>query len=400
MHEPTIRIRQKHNETTELPLGKGKKKKAKIRAEFRKNHDSRVRNKDITREFQSTEFDGDDYDRGERYSGKGRLTRKRTIIGESVENDETGLRVQLEIDLDQCVRGRVLSVHGLASQVLGENGQAYRCAVRGLLKNLATDQRNVAAAGDLVYVRPEEDGTAVIERVEPRHGVISRMSKGRQHVMVANVDQLLIVASAAEPYLKPNLIDRFLITADKSEIQPIVLINKVDLVDRADLQPTVGVFAQMGYQVLLVSAETGFGVDRLRRVVSGKQSVVAGQSGVGKSSLLNAIDEGLHLKVNTVSSENQKGRHTTTTSSLIPICGGGFVVDTPGVRQFQLWDVIPDEVAGYFRDIRPYVSRCRYPDCTHTHEDECTVKDAVADARLDARRYESYVKLFAGDEFD
>ena len=381
-------------------MEKGKKNRSKIRTEFRKNHDSRVRSKDITREFQSTEFNDDDYERGERYSGKGRLTRKRTIIGESVESDETGLQIQLDIDLETCVRGRVLSVHGLASQVLGDDGREYRCAVRGLLKNLATDQRNVVAAGDLVYVQPDDDGLAVIERVEPRHGVISRTSKGRQHVMVANVDQLLIIASAAEPYLKPNLIDRFLITADKSEIRPIVVINKVDLVSLADLQPTVGVFAQMGYTVLLASAETGFGIDRLRRIVSGKQSVVAGQSGVGKSSLLNAVDEGLHLKVNAVSAENQKGRHTTTTSRLIPIYGGGFVVDTPGVRQFQLWDVIPEEVAGFFRDIRPYVSRCRYPDCTHTHEDDCTVKDAVADARLDARRYESYVKLFVGDEFD
>jgi ribosome biogenesis GTPase len=121
---------------------------------------------------------------------------------------------------------------------------------------------------------------------------------------------------------------------------------------------------------------------------------LAGQSGVGKSSLLNAVDERLDLPVAEVSRENQKGRHTTTTATLFPLSFGGYVVDTPGIRQFQLWDVIPEEVPGFFRDERPYVSLCRFPNCTHTHEDQCAVKDAVADGRIDDRRYESYCYLF------
>ena len=124
--------------------------------------------------------------------------------------------------------------------------------------------------------------------------------------------------------------------------------------------------------------------------------MVAGQSGVGKSSLLNAIDPSLHLHVQPVSEETEKGKHTTTTARLLPLAGGGYVVDTPGIRQFQLWDVIPEEVAGYFRDLRPYVSLCRFPNCTHTHEDDCAVKNAVADGRLDERRYESYCHLLRG----
>ena len=132
-------------------------------------------------------------------------------------------------------------------------------------------------------------------------------------------------------------------------------------------------------------------------MLAGRESVVAGQSGVGKSSLLNAVDPNLELRRRAGQRRTAKGRHTTTTARLLPLCCGGYVVDTPGIRQFQLWDVIPEEVAGFFRDLRPYVSRCRFPDCTHTHEDDCAVKDAVADGRLDERRYESYCHLFAGD---
>jgi ribosome biogenesis GTPase len=135
----------------------------------------------------------------------------------------------------------------------------------------------------------------------------------------------------------------------------------------------------------------------MHRALAGRANVVVGQSGVGKSSLLNCIDTSFRLQVEAVSADTEKGKHTTTTARLLPLIGGGYVVDTPGVRQFQLWDVTVEEMAGYFRDVRPYVNLCRFPDCTHTHEDGCAVKDAVADGRLDERRYESYCHLFAGD---
>jgi len=267
-----------------------------------------------------------------------------------------------------------------------------------VLKSLSTDQRHVLAVGDFVWFRPFGSGEGVVERIEPRHRVLSRTSRGRQHVIVANVDQLLIVSSAAEPVLKPNLIDRLLVTAERSRIRPIICINKVDLVDPAELQPIVGVYGQMGYRVLLVSMVTRFGLERLRHVFKDQATVLAGQSGVGKSSLLNAVEPELNLRVRTVSQDSQKGRHTTTGAQLIPLKCGGYVVDTPGVRQFQLWDVIAEEVAGFYRDVRPWVNHCRYPNCTHIHEDGCAVKDAVADGRLDARRYASYCHLFAGDD--
>jgi ribosome biogenesis GTPase len=373
------------------------KKQARIRAQFRKNRTRRTREKDLTRKFAQDWFENHDPAQSERVSGKGELTRKRTVVGAEVSADEAGLAIAPEIDRAVSRRGRVLCVQGLESRVESEAGAIYRCVTRGLLKTLQTDQRHVLATGDIVWFRPEGDQHGVIQRVEPRHGVLSRTSRGRQHVLVANVDQVVIVASAAEPHLKPNLVDRLIVTAEKNGIRPIICINKIDLIDPADLQPLIGVLSQLGYDVFPASVKTGLAIDRLRRAMLGKASVVTGQSGVGKSSILNCIDPALKLRVQQVSAESQKGRHTTSTARLLPLKPSGYVVDTPGIRQFQLWDVVSQEVAGFYREFRPYVSKCRFPDCTHTHEIDCTVKGAVADGHIDPRRYESYVQLQCGE---
>ena len=379
------------------------KKKQKIRAQFRKNRGARARETDWTRRFEEHGFEEEDTLDGERLSGKGELTRRRTVMGsEQDTGGEPGFDVHLDVDSATSHTGRVLCVHGLVSTVEAEDGRIVHCATRRLLKTLSTEQRHVVAAGDRVSFRTVENSDAdtnegVIERIEPRRGSICRTSRGRQQIIVTNVDQVLIITSAAEPRLKPNLIDRLLITADKSHIRPIICINKIDLIDPVVLQPLVGVYSQMGYGVLMLSATTGFGIDRFERTLRGRESVVTGQSGVGKSSLLNAVDPSLDLRVDSVSVDTEKGRHTTTTARLLPLSCGGYVVDTPGIRQFQLWDVIGEEVAGFFRDLRPYVSHCHFPDCTHTHESACAVKDAVADGRIDERRYESYCHLRSGE---
>lgn len=376
-----------------------KKKKQKIRAQFKKNRGVRTRTTDWTRQFEKHGFEEEDTVSGERISGKGELTRHRTVCGvETGDEDEPGLGIHLDVDEASTLSGRVLAVRGLISMVEAEDGKLYECATRRLLKTISTDQRHVVVAGDLVRFRPSENSNSdrpegIIERVEPRRGSVCRTSRGRQHIIVTNVDQIFIVASAAEPRLKPNLIDRVLVTAEKSRIEPVILINKIDLIDPVLLQPIIGNYAQLGYKVMLISAETGFGIDAFRHRLTNRESVVTGQSGVGKSSLLNMIDPNLKLRVSAVSAESQKGRHTTTTAEIIPLTDGGYVVDTPGIRQFQLWDVIAKEVPGFFREFRPYINFCRYPDCTHTHEDECAVKDAVADSRIDERRYESYCHM-------
>jgi len=366
------------------------KKRQKQRTDFRKKYQGRVRKGDLTREFRTGDTDSlADVSQSERVSGKGDLTRKRTI--QSKGNNEQ------QVSSGDLMTGRVVSVHGLKSRVLASDGAIYECALRQVLKSLSIEQRSIVVAGDHVLIRAASQLDGVIEEVKPRRGVISRTSRGQQHVLVANVDYLLIITSAAEPGLKPALIDRFLLTAQQCDLKPVVVVNKIDLVDSVKLQPMLGVYAAMGFRVLMTSAETGVNISYLRCLLEGKQTAVTGQSGVGKSSLLNAIQPGLGLAVASVSQDNDKGRHTTTAARLIPLQCGGAVFDTPGIRQFQLWDISASEVAGLMPDLRPYVSACRYPDCLHLSEDDCAVKDAVADGRIDARRYDAYCHLLEGD---
>lgn len=378
-------------------MAKKSRSSKKIRTEFKKNYQGRTRDGDLTRQFKDGSLDDQNIQSRERVSGKGNLTRHRTIVGQLAEDGDDGLPVDMDLADSNSVQGRVIRMHGLECVVQAVDGRVFRCAVRQVLKSISTDARHVVVTGDHVTIRPEGTEQGIVMSVQPRRGVLSRTSKGKRHIIVSNVEQVLIVASAAEPEIKPHLIDRFLVTAEQAGLEAIIVINKVDLIDPAELQPLIGVYAQLGYRVLLTSATNHWSIDRLRNIVAGKQSVVTGQSGVGKSSLLNSIQDGLGLRVQPVSNENMKGKHTTTTAELIAIESGGYLVDTPGIRQLELWDVAPEEVGGLFRDIRPFVNHCRFPDCKHLHEVGCAVLDAVADGRIDPRRYDSYAHLVEGN---
>ncbi len=367
--------------------------KKKIRVEFRKNRNKPPRANDITVQFQGNAAEAGDAQSGERVRAKGDISRRRTIIQDDGDESMPSMKEGGETRI-----GRVLRVQGLFSMVELNDGTVVRCGLRRLLKSLLTDERSIVTTGDLVTIRlAEGDPTeGTIERVEPRHGVLTRASRRREHVLVANIDQLVIVMSLVEPELKIHLIDRYVATAHKGELNPILCLNKIDLTDPAELQPMIGAYSQMGIPTVLTSARTGEGIPRLRELLAGRATVFSGQSGVGKSSLLNAIQPDLALRVKTVSDQNHKGRHTTTTAELIRLETGGWVVDTPGVRQLQLWDTRPEEVEMYFREFRPFIARCGFPDCTHTHERTCAVKAAVARRQLSERRYHSYLGMFNG----
>jgi ribosome biogenesis GTPase / thiamine phosphate phosphatase len=379
------------------PEGMAKKK---VRVDLRKNRTKPPRDRDWTRGFQSHGYEDEAPAADERVRAKGELSRRRTIIqdeGATVDGAKPTDGMPATGDTE-CRPGRVIRVHGLQSVVEAEDGTLYRCAVRRLLKSLATDERSVVTTGDRVWFRDAGKGEGMIERVEPRRGVLTRASRRREHVLVANVDQLIIVMSLVEPNLKPHLIDRYLAIAQQGDLAPIVCLNKADLVEHANLQALIGAYSQLEIPTLLTSAVTGEGVDRLREMLKARATVFSGQSGVGKSSLLNAIQPNLSLRVRSVSESTQKGRHTTTTAELIQLEFGGWVVDTPGVRQLQLWDTIPDEVEGFFPEFRPFVTLCAFPDCTHTHEGGCGVKKAVERRQISIRRYHSYMGMFTGAE--
>ena len=374
-------------------------KKKKVRVNLRKNRSKPPRPRQWTRGFQEHGFAEEATVGKEQVRPRGELSRRRTIIQEDAGTTEAGKEPadMPAVDATACLPGRVLRVHGLASVVETADGRQYRCAVRRLLRTLATDERNIVTTGDRVWFLPAGKDEGVIERVEPRHGLLTRASRGREHVLVANVDQVVIVMSLVEPELKPHLIDRYLASAEQGGIRPIICLNKADLVDPVDYQPLVGFYSQLGVPIFLTSATTGTGIERLRERLRNRQTVFSGQSGVGKSSLLNALQPGLGLRVREVSETNQKGRHTTTAAQLLKLDLGGWVVDTPGLRQFQLWDIIPEEVEGFFPEFRPFVPLCGYPDCTHTHEDRCAIKRAVRRRLISPRRYVSYLGLFSGE---
>jgi len=374
-------------------LGKKKSnRKRKVRVALKKNRGKRARRGNLTQQARTDPERIEDIAAGERVSGKGDTSRYRTVIAAETEGGD----LQIDVDLSTCHTGRVLSAIGQMSRVQLDDGRELECTVRQIVRSLARDQRNAVVTGDRVLVGDVDAETGVIERVEPRHGVLSRSSRHRAHVIVSNVDQLMVVVPADD--LKPVLVDRFLVSAEQGEIASVLCINKIDLLDPAELVGWTGLYARLGYEVVLTSAETGAGISRLRQLLSERETVFAGQSGVGKSSLLNSIQPGLRLLTGEISSSTGKGRHVTRRTQLIELDGGGYVVDTPGIRQLALWDLIPEEIEGFFVEFRPFVALCHFPDCSHTHEEGCAVKRAVETELIHESRYASYLRIHAGED--
>ena len=279
---------------------------------------------------------------------------------------------------------------------------ALVCRLRGRLRKERLDT-DIVAVGDRVVVEPAGDGTGLIVEVLPRTRVLSRRAppahpddrRQVEQVIVANPDQAVFVFACAQPAPHLRMLDRLLVAAEAASLPALICANKVDLVTLEEAQALFGLYATIGYEVLYTSAKTGVGVDALRQRLTGKLSVLSGPSGVGKTSLLNAMQPGLGLQVREVSQATTKGRHTTVVPELVPIAGGGYVADTPGLRAMALWDIEPGELEAYFPDIRPFVAECEFSDCTHTHEPGCAVRAAVARGQIHPARYESLLRLRA-----
>jgi ribosome biogenesis GTPase len=285
----------------------------------------------------------------------------------------------------------------------------FVCQVRGRLKQERKDTALVAV-GDRVHISVAEDGSGMIEQVGERERVLARLAPSpggrgsrrwdrdgylseREQVILANPDQAVFVFSCAEPEPRLRMLDRLLVGAELQRIPAVVCANKSDLVSPRDARRLFGIYKDIGYEVIYTSALSKRGVARLRRQLRGRISALVGPSGTGKTSLLNAMQPGLGLRVREVSEATSKGRHTTVAPQLVALEKGGWVADTPGLRALALFDIDPEELDAYFPDIAPFVSRCQFSDCTHAVEPGCAVRQAVDEDRISEHRYESYLRL-------
>ncbi|MBM3145329.1 MAG: ribosome small subunit-dependent GTPase A [Chloroflexi bacterium] len=270
------------------------------------------------------------------------------------------------------------------------------CRLRGRLKQ-GRRAGDILAVGDWVQITLLEDDTGMIEEIEERHSMLSRMAptpRGEyQQILIANPDRAVFVFACADPEPHLRMLDRLLIVAEKAKIPSLIVFNKVDLIGWWYARRWYGHYKNIGYSMLFTSATTGRGVAALRSCLAGKISVLAGPSGAGKSSLLNAVQPELGLAVRDVSKLTGKGRHTTAVRAMFPLEGGGYVADTPGLKAMALWDIEPEEVDGYFPELRDLVADCKFSNCMHLHEPGCAVKAAVEKGRVHEERYESYIRM-------
>jgi ribosome biogenesis GTPase len=273
------------------------------------------------------------------------------------------------------------------------------CQLRGKLKQ-GRASGDIAAIGDHVNISILADGSGVIETVEERKRALVRLDPRPQgvyqQVLLANADQAVFIFACAHPSPKLRMLDRFLVIAEKQRIPPIIVANKTDLVE--DSKEIFGLYETIGYRVIYTSVKDNKGVDELRNALVKKISAFAGPSGVGKSSLLNEIQSGLGLAVNEVSIAMDKGRHTTVTRQMFALEEGGYVADTPGWKSLALWDTEAEEIDAYFPELRDLVPQCQFSDCSHVHEPGCAVLAALKAGKVHPERYESYLRLRAGQE--
>lgn len=306
-----------------------------------------------------------------------------------------------EDSIKESIEGIVISATGSWYEVATEHGR-LNCRIRGRLRLKGVRSTNPVVVGDRVVVEPDGDSSAIVAIVPRRNYVIRRASNlsKESHIIAANVDRALLIVTLHSPATPKEFVDRFLVTCEAYKVPVSIVLGKADtLTGEAEEEAAAfsAIYRDAGYEVLRLSSTTGEGVEEIRALLTNHTTLVAGNSGVGKSTLVRAIDPSLDIRTGDISESHHKGKHTTTFSTMYPIAGG-YIIDTPGIKGFGLIDIDSKELCRYFPEMMRLAPECRFYNCTHTHEPGCAVQEAVKEGRVAWSRYDSYLKILDEDD--
>ena len=302
--------------------------------------------------------------------------------------------------MEQEFKGTVIRSTGSWYEVLHE-GSVVRCRIRGRLRLKGVRSTNPVVVGDEVRCEKDETGDYTIRDIEPRRNYIIRRASNlsrESHIIAANIDRAVLMVTLRQPETAWEFVDRFLVTCEAYKVPVTILLSKSDLQDTEEVTRFKDIYTCIGYDVMEVAALDGAGVEAVKELLKGKVTLLSGNSGVGKSTLIKAIDPALDIRTGEISESHHKGRHTTTFSTMYPLADGGAVIDTPGIKGFGLIDIEDDELWHYFPEMMRLSAGCRFYNCTHTHEPGCAVVEAVKAGEIAYERYESYLKILDEDE--
>ncbi|MBR1994416.1 MAG: ribosome small subunit-dependent GTPase A [Alistipes sp.] len=302
--------------------------------------------------------------------------------------------------IEQIFSGVVVRATGSWYEVLTE-GERLQCRIRGKLRLKGVRSTNPVVVGDRVMGITDGQGNHLIVDIEPRRNYVIRRASNlskESHIIAANIDRALLMVTLRQPETALEFVDRFLVTCEAYKIPVVLLLSKSDLQDPEALVAFRAIYEPIGYRVLEVSTATGEGVEQVRELLIGATTLLSGNSGVGKSTLVQAIDPTLDIRTGEISDSHHKGRHTTTFSTIYPLVEGGYVIDTPGIKGFGLIDIEEEELWHYFPEMMHYGQECRFYNCTHTHEPGCAVIAALEEGAIAEQRYESYLKMMDDDD--
>ncbi|OFY86444.1 MAG: ribosome small subunit-dependent GTPase A [Bacteroidetes bacterium RIFCSPLOWO2_12_FULL_35_15] len=306
------------------------------------------------------------------------------------------------------MKGVVIKSTGSWYTVLSENGVLLDCRIKGLFRIKGIKTTNPIAVGDNVEFEMENDGKAVINKIAERKNYIIRKSinlSKQSHILAANIDSAFLIVTLAFPRTSAGFIDRFLLTAEAYHIPTSIIFNKIDLFENdealmKDLNTFIQIYERIGYKCYKVSATKRENISVLQALTKDKTTLIAGHSGVGKSTLVNAMDANLDLRVGEISDAHSKGKHTTTFAEMHPLNYGGFIIDTPGIKELGLVDMEKEEISDYFPEMRALRNNCKFNNCLHLNEPKCAIIEAVEKGEIATSRYNSYIGIMSGEELD